>query len=154
MKMRFDKFPATALINFVKSIHLYSRSKIAKESGSRYSYGDGEFGDTKILQKAKEDYLEKQKSYNESLAETVSMNQEEVVRDGTTPAVKENLYGDLYLFPIVSDDKRDDAVESESDMLSIQIEASQRSMIDFMGKDYLFDISPQSVFIIRLAPQY
>ncbi len=124
-----------SIANFAKSFHLYSRYEMAKTLKSPLIYGDG-FGDAKILKLAKEDFLKQEKDYRESIP-SEAKNGEEIVIDNV-----KNQFGGLYAF----EDKGTE--ESNPDALQVRINASHKKLSDFFGKDYLLDISPESLFII------
>ncbi len=124
-----------SLVSFAKSFHLYSRYQIAKEIKSPLVYGEG-FGNAKILKLAKEDFLKQEKEYQNTPHNNTELNQEIVIDN-----VK-NQYGGLYAF----EDKSIE--ESNPDALQVRINASHKKLSDFLGKDYLLDISPESLFII------
>lgn len=124
-----------SLANFARSFHLYSRYEMAKSLKSPLIYGEG-FGDKKILKLAKEDFLKQEKDYQNSVHEETQSG-EEIVIDNV-----KNQYGGLYAF----EDKGTE--ESNPDALQVMINASHRKLSDFTGKDYLLDISPESLFII------
>jgi len=125
-----------SLVNFAKSFHLYSRYEMAKTLKSSLIYGDN-FGDPKILKMAKEDFLKEEREYRESSpSEAPKFDGKIPTDDRKTP------YGGLYAF----EDKSSE--ESSSSALQMKITASHKKLTDFLGKDYLLDISPESLFII------
>lgn len=124
-----------SVANFARSFHLYSRYEMAKSLKSPLIYGEG-FGDRKILKLAKEDFLKQEKDYQNSVPQEAKIG-EEIVIDNV-----KNQYGGLYAF----EDKGTE--ESNPDALQVRINASHKKLSDFIGKDYLLDISPESLFII------
>lgn len=124
-----------SIANFAKSFHLYSRYEMAKTLKSPLIYGEG-FGEAKILKLAKEDFLKQEKEYQESVPYEAKIG-EEIVIDNV-----KNQYGGLYAF----EDKGTE--ESNPDALQVKITASRKKLSDFLGKDYLLDISPESLFMI------
>jgi hypothetical protein len=125
-----------SLVNFTKSFHLYSRYEMAKTLKSSLKYGDG-FGDSKILKMAKEDFLKEEKEYRGSdMSEAPKFDGEILIDERKTP------FGGLYVFEDKSSEK------SNPSALQVGITASHKKLPDFVGKDYLLDISPESLFII------
>ena len=124
-----------SLVNFAKSFHLYSRYEMAKTIKSPLVFGEG-FGDAKTLKLAKEDFLKVEKDYQSPTSEKPTFDGEIVIDKAKTP------YGGIYAF----EDKS--PYESNPKALQVKITASHKKLSDFIGKDYLLDISPESLFII------
>jgi hypothetical protein len=134
-----EKSPSSqllSLINFAKTFHLYSRYEMAKTLKSPLVFGEG-FGDIKILKLAKDDFLREEKEYNaRDTSQVQAFDGEILINKRKTP------YGGIYAFA----DKSSEV--SNPDALQVKITASHRKFSDFFGKDYLLDISPESLFII------
>lgn len=138
-----------SLIEFFQSIHLYSRWELSKRMGSKYSYGDGEFGDATILAKAKKEFFEMQEKYGEYLKD---------VEDGAVekepPTTSEDIrddkgeYGNLYMFHQDTEHGETDEPERPVTKGNMGMQASNRTLSDFLGKEYLVDISPEFVYVI------
>lgn len=125
-----------SLIHFAKSFHLYNRYEMAKTLKSPLIYGK-DFGDLQTLKKAKEDFLRHEKAYRKR---DVS---EQPIFDGKLDIDEKNMpYGGILAF------EEESPSESLPVALTMQINASHKKLGDFLGKDYLLDISPESLFII------
>lgn len=124
-----------SLVNFAKSFHLYSRYEMAKTIKSSLVFGE-DFGDSKTLKLAKEDFLKREKEYQNPTSEKTPFDGEIVIDKTETP------YGGIYAF----EDKS--TYQSNPNALQMKITASHKKLADFLGKDYLLDISPESLFII------
>jgi hypothetical protein len=125
-----------SLIHFAKSFHLYNRYEMAKSLKSPLIYGE-DFGDAQTLKKAKEDFLRHKEEYKKS------DSSEQPIFDGKLDIDKKNMpYGGILAF------EEETPSESRPVALTMQINASRKKLTDFLGKDYLVDISPESLFII------
>jgi hypothetical protein len=109
---------------------------MAKSLKSSLIYGEG-FGDLQTLKKAKEDFLKHKEAYKKSDPS------EQPVFDGKLDIDDKNMpYGGILAF------EEESPTESPPVALTMQINASHTKLNDFLGKDYLVDISPESLFII------
>lgn len=125
-----------SLVNFAKSFHLYNRYQLAKDLKSPLVYGEG-FGSAETLRKAKEDFLKHQEAYNardtskDTWAKTIPF-----------PDEAKMPYGNAFIF------KETEATEEPPVALTLELFASHKKLEDFFGKDYVLDISPESLHII------
>jgi hypothetical protein len=125
-----------SLVHFMKSFHLYSRYQISKTAKSTLKYGEG-FGDAKVLKLAKEDFLRKEVDYKNRDEVYKPESGDKIVSDRMSSP-----YGGIYAF------RDENTPEVSPDGLQIEITASKKKLEDFLGKDYVVDISPESLFII------
>lgn len=124
-----------SLVEFLKSFHLYSRYQIAKSLKSALIFGE-DFGDARILKLAKEDFLGHEKVYRDVSGEQA---------DGEVYTDKQqNPYGGVFAFGASVQDTED----VQSVAFKMEIFASKKKRSDFLGKDYILDISPESLFVI------
>ena len=126
--MKMDSSQVITLIDFVKSFHLYSRYEMAKSLQSPLMYGS-DFGDKKLLQLAKVDFLKNETNY----------------RNGGNPekqSTENKQTGNVFLF------KNNEPQEYKPAIMRLEIVASNKKLSAFLGKNYILDISPEYVFII------
>ena len=138
--------PISPILEFVQSLHLYSRWELAKDLGSKVVYGDGNYGNPNTLKKAKEDYLKRQKDYEAFLIEQQQENY--------TPPADEELgdydlpYGSSYIFKTGEEEITPQEAQDQIDQAPLSVEATTKPLSEFIGKDYLVDISPLSLFVM------
>lgn len=123
-----NKNPLKPFLDYINSLHLYSRRQIADDLGSEVKYGDGTCGGKEILKKAKEEY-------ELALAEKPI----------------DDSFGELYIFQEQGEEgamMTQEEVDHEVSTADFLIEKTNRNFEEFIGKDYLVDISPKSIHII------
>ncbi len=109
---------------------------MSKHAKSTLKFGE-DFGDPKILKLAKEDFLKKEQDYQNHEAPYTPESGDKIATGKETSP-----HGGIYAF------RDENTPEANSDGLQIEITASTKKLADFLGKDYVVDISPEFLFVI------
>jgi hypothetical protein len=133
-----EKQNTQSILEYFQSLQPYCRHELGKSLKSKHYYGDGEFGDLKVLQRAEQEYKEKHKEY--------------AGRDQTSTDMPEGLEhgleGEVYIFPVAHEENGSNKTDVKRSIFSIGLEPSYAPLSAFLDADYMVDISPKSVFVI------
>jgi|GEM_PF-1830981 len=139
----------TPVISYVQSLHLYSRREMSEMLGSSIHYGDGTYGDALVLAKAKTDHEKHQKQYQEFLKDKEKSDFKEPEESEFTKNAQHE-FGSMYAFKdkSFSGEVTEEEMKEQMAEADMSLEASDKPFAEFLGKDYLVDISPKHVHII------
>jgi hypothetical protein len=123
VEMLSPEYIANGMIKHATELNLAERWRMARDLGSKTIYGDNGFGDKEKLAESI-----KENKYNVDLkSEPDNHISHHVIKAHIDDTVDRDQTKNSYIF---------------------SVEATEKPYSDFLGKEYIFDISPENVFVI------